>query len=253
MQAGLICQYIAQSFGQDALRRMLVRFREGDDTAAALESALMITPEEFDERFAAHIESEFGEVLRALPAWVSAQERLMQYAEAADWANAREAAEEAIRLMPGYVDAGSAYLYLARAQSEQDDDDAARRTLARYFDLGGYSPDALLQLGRWLTEAGETDAAIAVYDSLVMVAPLDQVVHAELGDLLLESRPADALRSFRTLAAFGPHDQANLNFRLAQAYLGLEDTEMATEHLLYALEIAPRYREAQQLLLEIVR
>jgi tetratricopeptide (TPR) repeat protein len=135
----------------------------------------MITPEEFDERFAAHIESEFGEVLRALPAWVSAQERLMQYAEAADWANAREAAEEAIRLMPGYVDAGSAYLYLARAQSEQDDDDAARRTLARYFDLGGYSPDALLQLGRWLTEAGETDAAIAVYDSLVMVAPLDQV------------------------------------------------------------------------------
>jgi tetratricopeptide (TPR) repeat protein len=104
-----------------------------------------------------------------------------------------------------------------------------------------------------LRDAGETGPAIDVFEALVMVAPLDQDVFAELGDLLLESRPADALRSFRTLAAFNPHDQANLNFRLAQAYLGLNDTEMATEHLLYALEIAPRYREAQQLLLEIVR
>ena len=104
-----------------------------------------------------------------------------------------------------------------------------------------------------MRDAGETDSAIDVFEALVMVAPLDQVVHAELGDLLLETRPADALRSYQTLAAFKPHDQANLNFRLAKAYLGLGDTEMATEHLLYALEIAPRYREAQQLLLEIVR
>jgi tetratricopeptide (TPR) repeat protein len=253
MQAGLICEFIAQSFGQQALRTMLTRFREGDDTSAALEAALLIEPEEFDRRFAEHIEAEFGGVLNSLPDWMAAQERAIELAGAEDWENARTAAEEAIELNPRYVEAGSAYLYLARARSELGDEDAARQTLGRYFELGGYAPDALLQLGRWLDEAEDTQSAIDVYEALVMVAPLDPVVHGELGDLLLDSRPADALRSFQTLAAFNPHDQANLNFRLAQAYLGLEDTEMATEHLLYALEIAPRYREAQQLLLEIVR
>ena len=44
-----------------------------------------------------------------------------------------------------------------------------------------------------------------------------------------------------------------MNLRLARAHLALEDTDKATEYLLYALEIAPHYREAQQLLLEIVR
>ena len=42
-------------------------------------------------------------------------------------------------------------------------------------------------------------------------------------------------------------------YRLAQTYVALEDRAKGREHLLYALEIAPHYREAQQLLLEIVR
>ena len=78
-------------------------------------------------------------------------------------------------------------------------------------------------------------------------------MHGELGDLLLADRPADALREFNALAALAPHDQASLNLRLARAYLGLGDPDKAQEHLLYALEIAPTYREAQKLLLEIVR
>jgi tetratricopeptide (TPR) repeat protein len=50
-----------------------------------------------------------------------------------------------------------------------------------------------------------------------------------------------------------PHDQAAAHYRLANAYFRLENREKSREHLLYALEIAPHYREAQDLLLEIVR
>jgi Tfp pilus assembly protein PilF len=46
---------------------------------------------------------------------------------------------------------------------------------------------------------------------------------------------------------------ADAHFRLAKAYLAGNDRPKSREHLLYALEIAPHYREAQQLLLEIVR
>ena len=50
-----------------------------------------------------------------------------------------------------------------------------------------------------------------------------------------------------------PHDQAAAHYRLAKAYFDLHERDKSREHLLYALEIAPHYREAQDLLLEIVR
>ena len=44
MQAGLICEYIAGRFGQEALARMLEEFRDGKDTAQAIQAALGISP-----------------------------------------------------------------------------------------------------------------------------------------------------------------------------------------------------------------
>jgi tetratricopeptide (TPR) repeat protein len=130
---------------------------------------------------------------------------------------------------------------------------AARDALQDYRRLGGYDPGALTQLARWLVDEGDMAAATEVLEATLLVSPLDESVHAELGDLLVDVRPADALVEFTALAALEPHDQASVNFRLAKAYVGLEDPDKATEYLLYALEIAPHYREAQQLLLEIVR
>ena len=46
---------------------------------------------------------------------------------------------------------------------------------------------------------------------------------------------------------------SNCHYRLATTYRKLEDDAKTREHLLYALETAPHYREAQQLLLEILR
>jgi Tfp pilus assembly protein PilF len=50
-----------------------------------------------------------------------------------------------------------------------------------------------------------------------------------------------------------PQDMADAHYRLAKAYFAASDKTSSREHLLYALEIAPHYREAQQLLLEVVR
>ena len=253
MQAGLICEYIAETFGQAALRTMLERFRAGDDTAAALETALEIPPEEFDRRFALHVEAELGAVLANIDEWTETQRAMLEAAEATEWAKVRELATRSLELMPGYVDTGSAYLYLARAERDAGDLEAARETLAAYHRRGGHAPDALLQLARWQNEAGAKAAAIEVLESALLVAPLDESVHAELGDLLVETRPADALREFTVLGALAPHDQASLNLRLARAYLGLDNIDKAKDHLSEALTIAPQFREAQRLLLEIVR
>ncbi len=108
-------------------------------------------------------------------------------------------------------------------------------------------------MARWQAEEGNPARARDIYTDLLLVSPLNEQVHAELGDLLLDAeRPVDAEREFQALFALNPHDQASAHLRLARAYLAQDRRELANEHLLYALEIAPHYREAQQLLLEMV-
>ncbi len=253
MQAGMICEFIAERWGQQALVAMLDGFRDGMDTRAALESSLEIEAAAFDRLFAERVAALFGPVLENFDEWTEAQGRAHEQAAGGDWSAAGAAAEQAIGLYPDYVDEGSPYLILAKARLESDDQAGARDTLAEYHRRGGYDPGSLLQLGRWHREAGDTDAALAVYDDLLLVAPLTEDVHAEYGDLLLETGSAtQAVREFEALHALEPHDMAAAHFGLARAYLESGERDLANEHLLYALEIAPHYREAQRLLLEMI-
>ena len=93
-----------------------------------------------------------------------------------------------------------------------------------------------------------------VLGDVLYVAPLDDSLHIQLGEWLLEEQmPFEALREYKASLAMNPHDQAAAHYRLATAYRQLDDGAKTREHVLYALEIAPHYREAQQLLLEIAR
>ena len=254
MQAGLICEYIAANWGQEALAAMLAGFRDGLETSAVVQAALGIAPEAFDARFAEFVAAEFNATIANLEPWRQAQRAAHESAASGRWSEAQAAAERAIEHFPDFVDQGSAYLIRAKAEEEAGARAAAVATLREYHARGGHDPAALLQLGRWLAEGGEADASIAVLEDALLVAPLNESLHADLGDRLLEAgRAEQALVEYEALFAMEPHDEAAAHLRLAKAHLQLEDTSLAREHLLYALEIAPHFREAQQLLLEIVR
>lgn len=254
MQAGLICEHIAARFGQEALESMLDQYRDGADTAGAIEGALGISAADFDADFESFIADEFGAVLANLDEWRESLPRVQESALSEDWDDALEAARVSVDLMPDYVDEGSAYVVLAKAQQETGRHADAVATLDEYYRRGGFDPGALIQLARWFTADGERERALGVYSSTLLVAPLNDSVHAEYGDLLLDAgRPSEALAEYKALFAMQPHDLAAAHLRLSKAYLQLDEKDLAREHLLYALEIAPYYREAQQLLLEIVR
>ncbi|HET8696373.1 MAG TPA: tetratricopeptide repeat protein, partial [Gammaproteobacteria bacterium] len=51
MQAGLTCEYISKRWGQEGLERMLDHYAEGQETGAAIQAALEISPEAFDKDF----------------------------------------------------------------------------------------------------------------------------------------------------------------------------------------------------------
>jgi tetratricopeptide (TPR) repeat protein len=254
MQAGLICEYIGGRYGQEGLRAMLAEFKAGKDTAQAIEAALKISPGAFDEAFAGYVDRELGSVLEVLEPWRRLQGDMQEAARDEDWKKLAAKASEAIDLFPDYVDEGSAYLAKARAHRELKETDLLVETLQRYREHGGHDPDALLALARELKTADRRDDSLAVFEDVLMVAPLRQEVHAELGEeLLAAGRASDAVVEFKALLAMNPHDVAEAQYRLAQAYVALGDKASAREHLLYALETAPHYREAQQLLLEVVR
>lgn len=254
MQAGLICNYIAETWGQPSLAAMLREFRDGADTSMALLAATGVSAADFDEQFAAFLESEFGAVLADWSKWQSAQERLQTAARNQNWQAAIEAASEAIGYFPEYVDEGSPYIAKAVAHTELGEPTAALATLDRYFELGGYDPDSLYRLARMRQDRGDTAAAVEALEALLLVAPLQEQLHSDLGDWLRElGRGEDALLEYEALLAMNPHDQASAHFRLAQVFLDLDDPERSREHLLYALEIAPHFREAQDMLLETLR
>jgi len=254
MQAGLICEYIAGRFGQTGLEAMLDQFAARKDTAQAIELALKITPQQFDEDFAAYVDSELGAVVAQLEPWQEAQTQAHEAASAEDWRLAVAHAARAIELNPDYVDEGSPYLVKARGHRELGETALGIDTLTKYRQRGGHDPDALLALARSLDEAERKADALDVLEDVLLVAPLRPEVHLTLGEALLAAgRATDAVVEYRALLAMQPHDLADAHYRLAKAYAAAEDRARSREHLLYALEIAPHYREAQQLLLEVVR
>ena len=253
MQAGLACQFIADRWGQGGLVRMLRRFAAGDTTVTAIETALELSPEDFDRDFEQFVTREFGALFAQWDSWNEQREQMLAAAAAEDWPAVLSAADTVVAAYPDYVAEDSAWLGKARALQALEQRDEAMAALLEYRARGGHDVRALTRLASWLADSGRRPEAIEVLRDLLMVTPLNQQVHADLGDWLLDEGEADAaLTEYQAYLAMNPHDQAAAHYRLATAYRELGEPSLTREHLLYALEIAPSYREAQQLLLEII-
>jgi len=254
MQAGLVCQYIDREYGTASLRAMLDRYREGMQTGEAIEAVLGVTPAEFDTDFRRFVFAEHGGILANLEDWRRTQFSVQQKLAEGDWEGTLELARHLSELLPAYVEPDSPYLALARARDELGERDAAIASLEKFWRNGGYDPAALKRLGKWYLEAGRQADAIEVLQSVNLVDPLDQELHGELGDLLLDAnRPQEALDEYSVALSLDPHDKATAYFRLASAWHALGDAERTQEHLILALDVAPNFRPAQKLLLETMR
>ena len=254
MQAGLICTFIDHEYGAETLRALLTAFGDGMQTGDAIEAVLGIPPADFDDDFNRYVMAEHGAIVDNLEDWHRTQMSIQQKIEAADWEGIIELARHLIDLLPQYVEPNSPYLALAHAQDELDERSQAIGTLEKFWRNGGYDPAALNRLSEWLVEDERFDTAIDVLQSITLVDPLDQELHGTLGDLLLDAaRPEEALSEFSIALSLNPHDKATAYFRLANAYYQLGDTERTQEHLLLALDVAPNFRPAQRLLLDVMR
>jgi len=139
---------------------------------------------------------------------------------------------------------------LARAAR---DTPAAARALAQVVERDGSSVAAARELVDLLEDSANQKLLLKAHQRIAEVDPFDAASQVALGRRALEAGDAeDAVRWLRAAVAAGPRDAVATHCDLADAYLRLGARADAKIQTLQALELAPTYVRAQDLLLTIV-
>jgi hypothetical protein len=255
-QAGTICDYIVEHWGNDAILGMVHSFAELKTTPEAIQANLHETPEQFDKEYAAWLDKRVGATVANFDKWREQLKALVGMAKAskddADDDAVIKAAQAVIKLYPEYVEDANAYEFLADAELTEGDKQAAADALTAYEKMGGENPGALKKLASLEEDLGRPKDAAATLDGLNFIYPEDEDLHRQLGALwLAQGNAAGAVREYAAVLAMKPLDMASAQFDVAKAYLAAGDKAKAEDSVLASLEVAPGYQPAQKLLLEI--
>jgi tetratricopeptide (TPR) repeat protein len=277
-EASLVCDAIAAEHGRGALRALLLQFGQGRTTEQAFQAVLGTTPEELDARFNMYVRRRFAGPLAALKPWAESHTKSAKTDPAELLARARanpddfeaqfiaghalfergelDAAEpllaQARHLFPQYAGLDSPAWYLAQIFQRRG---AKARAVAELDSLttenqGHYR--ALLLLAALRDSLGETREAARALQRALYVYPLDAAVHRRLAELASELKEwPTVIRERRAIVALAPVDRAEALYQLALAYFRAGALEQAHGNVLRALEQAPEFEQAQELLLEI--
>jgi tetratricopeptide (TPR) repeat protein len=249
-QAGKICDYIKEQYGYSKLLAMMNDFAKLKPTPDVVRDQLKMEPEEFDKKFFAWLDAQTGGTVKGFKDW---QARMKALGGASPEEVIKQG-QEAIALYPEFVEGHSAYEMVADAYAGKGDKANALKVLEKYAQIGGRNPATLRKLADMQVEAGQPQAAVKTYERLMYIYPLGDEPHRKLGELYMTAGNKEgAVREFGVAVAAKPTDEAGARFNLARALLSAERKEEAKEQLLMSLEIAPGYKPAQKMLLELSR
>jgi cellulose synthase operon protein C len=251
-QAGRICDYINSKWGWDTLLAMIHDFAVNAETADVIRKELKIEPADFDKQFLTWLEADTKKQVEHFDEWKTKTKELVHAAQEKDNDTVIKLGPSVRDLFPDFVEAGNAYELVATAYVAKGNKPAAVEELLRYVHAGGRNPDSIMLLGKMLAEAGRKKEAAEAYERLNNIYPEADGLHQQLGNLYFDANNAPgAVREFKTAVAANPIDKAQAHYNLARAYHLNHQTELAKDELLAALEVAPGFRPAQKLLLEL--
>jgi tetratricopeptide (TPR) repeat protein len=251
-QAGKICDYIAQKWGEPKLLEIVHAFAKDIPTNDVIRQQLGMEPDAFDKDFMAYIDKETSKTVTGFADWTKQVREMNQLAKDGkdDEVIAKGRAIE--NVYPEYVESGNVYNFIADACLKKKDDGCAMEELGRYSKIGGRDPGTIKQYAKLLTDAGKKKEAIAALDRLNFIAPLDTELHERLGSLMLDTGDVNgAVKEYQALVAMHPIDVAGSHYNLARAFKAAGQKDKAREEAVSALEAAPNFKPAQKLLLEV--
>jgi len=276
VEASLVCEFLVERHGFDALVRMLRGYGNGMTTPRVFEEVLGVDLDAFDRTFTDWLERKFATQLASLgahsegsaaprsPAAVLALARqnpgdfraqllagqvLVRDGRLTD---AVPLLERAKSLLPEYAEADGPYRLLARVARDRGDLRRAEAELAAMTARNERSYEAHLELADVRLALGDSAGALRALDALMYVDPTEPDAHARLAELAeARGETAIAVREWRVLVALDPADPVTAYYRLARAELRAGNRDAARRAVLRALERAPGFEPALELLLEL--
>jgi tetratricopeptide (TPR) repeat protein len=183
--------------------------------------------------------------------WVLTR-RAGELVRAQKWSEAKVPLERLIALYPSQTGGSSAYALLAQVHRELKETDQEHQTLARFAALDDDATDAYLRLMELDEAAKDWPGVVENAERFLAVNPLLPQPYRYLAHASEASgQPAAAIGSYQRLLLLDPPDPAEVHFRLARLLRERGDAAGAKRHVLQALEDAPRFRDAQRLLLTL--
>ena len=277
-QASLVVDHLVATFGQSGLNKLVRAYARGLDTETALKEELNTDFDQLQTGFDQYTERTFGALQKALVVPKDAQlskaplETLRTLAnenprsypvqlayglalrKAGSTDEALQVFERAAALAPGATGDDSPHAQIAEIAIEKKDRTRAISELTALLNADFENIGAAHHLASLLKESGVTDPTKLrpVYERIVALDPFDADARAALGRMALQRNDVEfAAREFRTVIALKPVDPAVAHTDLAESYLRAGKREDAKRQTLAALEIAPTYERAQDLLLKL--
>jgi tetratricopeptide (TPR) repeat protein len=286
-QASLICEMIEKEWGASAIPAMLREYKSGRSNEEVLRRVLKTDAEAFDKRFNAFVIQRFRERAAALRPGTMRRRGTVQppgmtgsreTSRAAVVARAdADPGDFAAQLMAGVLlvregRANDAVAYLERARTlfpEYGGPESPRWLLARIFrergdlrraadELSALTMndethyDANVALADLLEQLGDTAGAAAALERTMFIHPYDPATHVRLARTYAALRDhRKAVRERKAVVALNPVDRAEALYQLALAYRDAGDAGAARREVLRALEHAPGFEKAQDLLLAL--
>jgi len=274
-EASQICEFITERFGFEAILNMLAMYRDKARTPDILRQVLKLSESDFDREFNAYVAAKARPWEQALSseenviASLSKAEVVKQlethdtfalriraaelFAADGDTATAATHYIRALELFPYVTGRGNAYESLAKLLEQKGDTAQAATVLDKLVKSDENNLEALKTIARIRSALGQRQEALDALQASFYINPFDYKLHAQAGELSLELKNFSlALSEFQAALALQPPNIAEANYNVATAYHALGRQPEAKRAVLRALEAAPRYEKAQELLLRIV-
>jgi tetratricopeptide (TPR) repeat protein len=233
---------------------MLQAYRQGQSTEQVVQRVLHTDLASLDRRFDAYLRERFGTAIAALrdrsyPQQVALGRGLLQRGNAAE---AVAPLERARAMFPDYGGAESAYPALAAALLAQGDRRKAAEVLSAMVRLGDVPYETHVMLADLLLQNGDTARAADALEGAMFMNPYEVAQHERLATLYTRlGDKGKAIRERLAVVALNPVDRAEAYYLLAVAYRDAGAAGDTRRAVLRALEEAPHFERAQELLLAL--
>jgi cellulose synthase operon protein C len=274
-EASLLVEHIVEAHGEAKLHDLVRSFSKGIDMEAASKLVLNVSIDQLQKTFTEFLEKDLGSVRRALkpvevpqgatvadlqllaeknPESYSVHVALGQALhKAGDGQGAIVALERAAALVPNATGPDSPNVMIAAIAMERKDNTRAIAALEALGKVDHTDIESARKLASLLEPLGEPARSAAAYERIVGIDPFD--IDAALGlgrHSMKRNDAAAAIKAFRTVLAANPADKAMAYTELGEAYFLAGQKPEAKKQTLAALEIAPQFERAQDLLLKLV-